>query len=576
LPGGNEPLISLSWQPVPDAPGAQIYPIIRKIDTISSNSYLIQTDDVILLIDPGGLAEQAAHLAQVIEEIREGNDRPVFIFLTHAHLDHFFGTQCTPAFAHPETAVFAVQEAGAAALECGDAKLTQAELLGQTISPVRIGLPLIADERSGCCGVPISIAFSNGAMVTITRGQTRGGLLLERVQFGPGPCLEVYHTPGHSPDSICLRMGGLLWIGDLLFAANPGIAGLCGWDQSALIRSLDGSHVLIADGGIDLILPGHGRVITAADAGRMFSAIRSEALALENIAELNRERAIETAAFAKDCMEQVNELFTIMAGRLYYVSYVMNELGEADIADEVIHLVKGDVIDELLEVFRSFSEEHHKKSGVSIHLALKAGQVIARLERSFDGAELAHIIDPSLVQRAARLLSDYTTMLRGFCPPRELAECDLVSHLEILITGLSVPACSDDDLLSSADDDSTFTRVLLGRIGMQPLLSDVAFTFSSAEKHLIAAVDHDYLTDLVTYILEDLVGTGAGAITVQVGRSENAALLIISGTGCIAKGGTIKGGGFLHRLCERSGGTLCFKEADSLRKYVITLRLAGE
>jgi glyoxylase-like metal-dependent hydrolase (beta-lactamase superfamily II) len=133
LPGGDDPLISLSWQPVPGAPGAQIYPLIRKTDTISSNSYLVQTDDVILLIDPGGLAEQSAQLALVIEEIRKDHDRPVFVFLTHAHLDHFLGTQSTPAFAHPHAAVFAVQEAGAAALERGDGKLTQADLLGQTL-----------------------------------------------------------------------------------------------------------------------------------------------------------------------------------------------------------------------------------------------------------------------------------------------------------------------------------------------------------------------------------------------------------------------------------------------------------
>ncbi|MDO8871504.1 MAG: MBL fold metallo-hydrolase [Methanoregula sp.] len=572
MPGGDAPLLSLSWHPVPGAPGARIYPLIRKIDTISSNSYLIQTDDVILLIDPGGLAEQSAQLALVIEEIREDHDRPVFVFLTHAHLDHFFGTLCTPAFAHPDIAVFAVQEAGAAALERGDGKLTQADLFGQTISPVRIGLHLITDERSSCA-VPIPLAFSNGATVTITRGQTRVGPAQERIQFGAGPSLEVYHTPGHSPDSICIRMGGLLCIGDVLFAANPGIAGLCGWDQLALIHSLDGIEALIADGGIDFILPGHGRVITAADAVRMFVAIRSDALALENIAELNHERAIETAAFAEDCMEQVNELFTIMAGRLYYVSYVMEELGEDDVAEEVSRLIKGDVIDELLEAFRSFAEEHHKRSGVSIHLALKAGQVITKLERSFDGAELAHIIDPALARRAARLLSDYTTMLRGFCPPSELAECDLVRHLEALVTGLSVPSCSDDDLLSSDDDDSTFTRLLLRRIGMQPLLSDVEFSFSAAEKHIVAAVDRDDLTDLITYILEDLVGTGADAITLQINRDDNNAIITLRGTVCTASDAMKTGGGFLGRLCDRAGGTLTSATDGKQREY--TIRIGG-
>jgi len=509
----------------------------------------------------------------MIEEIREERDRPVFVFLTHAHLDHFFGTQCIPAFAYPDVAVFAVQETGAAALERGDGKLTQADLLGQKISPVRIALPLITDERSGFFSVPISLAFSNGATVTITRGQTRGGLIQEIIQFGAGPSLEVYHTPGHSPDSICIRIGGLLCIGDVLFAANPGIAGICGWDQSALIRSLYGIEALIAEGGIDFVLPGHGRVITAADTGRTFAAIRTDALALENIAELNHERSIETAAFAEDCMEQVNELFTIMAGRLYYVSYVMEELGEEDVAAEVSSLIKGDVIDELLEAFRSFADEHHKRSGVSIHLALKAGQVIAKLERSFDGAELVHIIDPALARRAARLLSDYTTMLRGFCPPRDLAEYDLVRHLEALVTGLSVHSCSDDDLLSSDDEDSTFTRMLLRRIGMQPLLSDVAFTFSSAEKHLVATFVHDDLSDLITYILEDLVGIGAEAITLQIKPDNKDAIITISGIGCTASDEMKTGAGFLGRLCNRAGGTLSFVTDGKGREY--TIRIGG-
>ncbi|MDP3564331.1 MAG: MBL fold metallo-hydrolase, partial [Methanoregula sp.] len=569
--GGNTPLVSLSWQPVPGAPGAQIYPLIRKLDTISSNAYLIQTDDVILLIDPGGLAEQAAQMALVIEECRGAHDRPVFVFLTHAHIDHFLGAQCTPAFAHPEAVVFSVQETGAAALERGDGKLTQADLLGQSISPSRIGLHLLTDERSGFCGVPVQQAFSNGATISIIREQTHGGLAGERIEFGPGPSLVVYHTPGHSPDSICIRMGGLLFIGDVLFAANPGIAGICGWDQSALIHSLDGIESLVSTGEIVSVLPGHGRVIATADAGLMIAAIRSDARALENIAELNRERAIETAAFAVDCMEQVNELFTIIAGRLYYVSYVLEELGEDDMAADISRLIKGDVIDELLEAFRSFADEHHKGGGVSIHLALKAGQVIARLQRSFEGAELAHIIDPALVRRAARLLSSYTTMLRGFCPPRELSECDLVRHLEALVTGLSVPACSDNDLLSSDDDDSTFIRLLLSRIGMQPLLCGVAISFSADENRVVVAVDRDDLTDLVTYILEDLVGTGANAIALQIACDVNNAIITFTGTGCTASDTMKPGGGFLGRLCDRTGGTLSCAVDGKIRRYAISI-----
>ena len=63
-------------------------------------------------------------------------------------------------------------------------------------------------------------------------------------------------------------------------------------------------------------------------------------------------------------MEQVNELFTIMAGRLYYVSYIMEELEEPALADEMGSMINGDTIDELLEAFRAFAEEHHRGNNV--------------------------------------------------------------------------------------------------------------------------------------------------------------------------------------------------------------------
>jgi glyoxylase-like metal-dependent hydrolase (beta-lactamase superfamily II) len=532
LPAGNGQLDSLRWQQVPGEPEAAIYPLIRKIDTISSNSYLIATSDVILLIDPGGLPEQVEQLSRVIGECRAEKDRPVFVFLTHAHIDHFMGVQSDPSFAHPDAVVFAVQQAGACALEAGDPKITQADLLQTSITPMKIGLHLFCDDRAGCCGVPVSLCFPHGAEIAIIRDRTPDtpeGLAHERIQFGPGPALDVFHTPGHSPDSICLRMGDLFFIGDLLFAASPGIAGIVGWSQESLVRSLNGVETLLAAGGIQLVCPGHGRLIQAPDALRMTAAVRTDALALSNIAELNHERAVRTAAFAEDCMEQVNEIFTIMAGRLYYVSYIMDELGEADMAKEASALIRSDTIDELLEAFRDFSTEHHRGQQVSIHMALKAAQVTGKLERIFNRDELSGIIDPTLVQRAGRLLSDYSTMLRGFAPPGEIAGYDMVPVVEAVVTGLSVSSCSDEDVLSSPDDDAAFSRILLARIGAPPLLEDVELTLSHGNTPLFVLIDREHFIDLLTYILEDLVGTGADRLAIH-SRSEGwNAIVTVSG-----------------------------------------------
>jgi glyoxylase-like metal-dependent hydrolase (beta-lactamase superfamily II) len=574
VPGGSNTLTSLIWQPLPGAEGAWIYPLIRKIDTVSSNSYLIATPGVLILIDPGGLFEQAEQMSLVIGECRQKQERPVFVFLTHAHIDHFAGILAVPAFAYPETAVFAVQERGGDALERSDAKLTQADLFGKFIPPVKIGLPLFPLTWEADAGIPVSEAFPNGATVTITydRSDAGGDLPHTRLEFGNGPALEVFYTPGHSPDSICLRMGGLLFIGDLLFAANPGIAGICGWDQEALVRSISGIQAVIDSGGIAMVCPGHGRVVSAPDAARMLSSVMTDALALSDIAELNRDRAEHAAAFAEECMEQVNGLFTIMAGRLYYVAYVMDELGESDMADRTGTLIPADTIDELLEAFTSFAEEHHRGEHVSIHMALKAGQVMARLERSFKKEELMHIIDPMLVERAGRLLSDYTVMLRGFNPPSELSECALVPMIEAIVTGLSVPSCSDEDLLSSADDDAAFIQVLLSRIGTRPLLEDMAFSFDTEDRSLPVSVDRDHFTDLVTYILEDLVGTGSDRIAMTVRREDRRALVTVSGNCTTGSRATIsRKMSFLSGLCERAGGALSCTEDGDMRGFVIEL-----
>jgi glyoxylase-like metal-dependent hydrolase (beta-lactamase superfamily II) len=570
LPPGDGQPDSIEWQPVPGAPEAALYPLIRKIDAISSNSYILTSPDVIILIDPGGLPEQAEHLLKVIGTCRAENDRPLFVFLTHAHTDHFVGIQADPAFAHPDTAVFAVQQAGACALESGDTTVTLSDLMQVPFFPVKVGLHLFSRERPDPCSEDMS--FPNGARITITRDQTGpSGLPRERIEFGPGPALTVYHTPGHSPDSICLQIGELLFTGDLLFAASPGIAGLTGWSQETLIHSLGAVETLIAKGGIRLVYSGHGRVIPAADALRMLLAVRSDARGLANIAEMEPDRAARTAAFAGDCMEQVNELFTIMSGRLQYVSFILDELGESGIADQSSTLIRGDMIDELLEAFHNFAEEQRHGQDVPIHLVLKAGQVIAKLERTFNRDELSTIIDPSLVRRAGRLLSDYTTMLRGFTPPGECSACDLNSLTEAVVTGLTVPPFTDDEVLSSADDDVAFSRILLARIGTPPLLADVETTVLSEGNPLQVCIDREHFTDLLTYILEDLVGTGADRIEISARRTDATAIVMVSGNG--PSPGTPqerRTWRFLQGLAERAGGSLTVNELGGMHQYEFT------
>ena len=67
--------------------------------------------------------------------------------------------------------------------------------------------------------------------------------------------MRVIHTPGHTPDSICLYDGKNVFTGDTLFIGNCGRTDLPGGSTSELFHSLHA--VLMALPGETMIYPGH-------------------------------------------------------------------------------------------------------------------------------------------------------------------------------------------------------------------------------------------------------------------------------------------------------------------------------
>ena len=77
-------------QPIPGTSGMKFYPYIRKIDLMSSNSFILSGEDQIAVIDPGALDDQLDCLVENIAAMLNEKPRPVIVYLTHAHLDHCF------------------------------------------------------------------------------------------------------------------------------------------------------------------------------------------------------------------------------------------------------------------------------------------------------------------------------------------------------------------------------------------------------------------------------------------------------------------------------------------------------
>lgn len=80
----------------------------------------------------------------------------------------------------------------------------------------------------------------------------------EEIRFG-GAALQVIHTPGHTPGSVCFLGGGCLFSGDTLFPGGPGATeGPAAFAR--VIAALRERLFLLPDDTV--VLPGHGPATT--------------------------------------------------------------------------------------------------------------------------------------------------------------------------------------------------------------------------------------------------------------------------------------------------------------------------
>jgi glyoxylase-like metal-dependent hydrolase (beta-lactamase superfamily II) len=86
-------------------------------------------------------------------------------------------------------------------------------------------------------------------------GRVRDG---EEVPVG-GSALQVIHTPGHTPGSMCLLLGPWLVTGDTLFPGGPGRTQRPD-DLRQIVRSITQRLYVLPDDTI--VLPGHGDTTT--------------------------------------------------------------------------------------------------------------------------------------------------------------------------------------------------------------------------------------------------------------------------------------------------------------------------
>lgn len=192
------------------------------------NTYLIWEDnnDAALLVDAGD------DLEAIRRALDESGKKLGGVLLTHGHFDHALAAASLqkefgcPLYIHQADGAYL----GNAYLSC--------------YAPMVCRLPFTptsADQafEAGAQGTPLAAA---------------------------GYHFTVYHTPGHTPGSVCYQPLGedILFTGDTLFAQGYGRMDLPGGDQRQMAKSLQS---LLSMPGHMRIYPGHGEMSTIERAG---------------------------------------------------------------------------------------------------------------------------------------------------------------------------------------------------------------------------------------------------------------------------------------------------------------------
>lgn len=527
------PMESEILHPVSGTDRMKLYPYIRKIDMMSSNSYIISSESQLALIDPGGMDDQADKLMEVLSGLYDRKPKPLVVYLTHIHVDHSLQLGRRSLFQGFDQVGVAVQEKGALALEGGELDMTLSRLLGKKIDPISSDIRLLSsrDLRDPCrrrlrldCGMTIEFE-------TETREISPGlALASQRIPVGERDQIEVFRTPGHSPDSVCIRTGDVLFIGDLLLASNPGVAGIPGWSRTELMNSIRKVLWILEERNIRICCPGHGRPMDAKTVERTLERLHEYTESLNEIAVVDQNWAKETADYSHEALREMERLLTIIAGRLVLLSSVLQDLGEEEVAADIERLLDGAAVDDLLASAHRHLLSHDAAGILDIELVHRAGHIVGKLDRVFERESVRGLFEDHLLRRAERLLSDYMVTFRGFRPHQMVNYGDINAIIEGSVDQFRKKPF-DEEAILEAETEEEYMEALKARISHVNLSEKVEIVLDMEGGLPDSLIDGERFSDLIIDLTERLAASRAERIVLSTKGCVDSVVFGIFGSG---------------------------------------------
>ncbi|MDD1728632.1 MAG: MBL fold metallo-hydrolase [Methanospirillum sp.] len=525
------------WQPIPGTRSALIYPFIRKPSITGSNTYIIRSGTHLLVIDPGAVQDQMEKIRLVLSDAVSGPDHPILLIAGHIHVDHMYLGLSDRQLRKIGRIIIAAEDWGAYQLEAADTYWSGADIVGLPQPVARVELHLLTPEDKAATtlrSVPIPESdniYLRSLQIPLDNRVFYG----QSMELSDGDHIEFWSTPGHSRDSLTIRIGSILHVGDIPFALNMGIAGRPGWDREELLTSIRNirDHLLKEE---MVCCPGHGRIIDYAGATEMISRMEAEIVQMPDIAEFNVQRMNLAVWHGLDIIEEAHRLFPIIAGRLMALSYHLDELGMETEARALVSVMEHESIDKLLLDFNQFYAEYKDGKKVKPEVMLKALQVFEKILQKIPTDSIREFLDNSLIRRITRSFSDFLTTVQGTIPEGNHESVDLVSLIKEVFSEDREQEVSIDDLIESVDDEAAYNQLLIRRIAHRIHAHHLYYQIElNDETSVLIQADRLRLYDAFIALIEYLVKADTTALQISLTRDQTGMLMILTPKGAAVR-----------------------------------------
>ena len=162
-------------------------------------------------------------------------------------------------------------------------------------------------------------------------------------------------------------------------------------------------------------------------------------------------------------------------------------------------------------------------------VVLKGVQAARSLQQALARDDVQRLLDPSLVGRARRRLTDFLSIVRGL----QFLNAEPPSRVNSVLAQLVARAASHDDtdaseLLALADDRRSFLDVLTRRLAARSPFNQVTVDFVEACEAVRPAIAAERLDDIVTSLIEGMAAAGARHIRLGTETANHQLLVRLS------------------------------------------------